>query len=305
METREWFSYLEKYTARECDRFGCLYNWLAESNLTKFKVKVIDLKESCFLQVSPLEEAKSLVYKKIFVAHYDRRPESPAANDNSAAVIQLFLFLKGLQAKKNPPWLEVIFTDKEEITPNASLQKQGSFIFGEYLKNQAEQKLLSFHFDMCGRGDTVILSTAAEGLLKRRQKKESSIYQQLQRLKTIVLDSLRWQFRGRIMLLLTPFSDNLGFLLQGIPSLHFCLLPFKEAYTYQRAYQALIKELSLRSHIDPEAKEVFKRRFQEIQPETWKLRHTPGDDLASLSPESLKVMEGLFEALVRIRLSKL
>jgi len=305
METREWFSYLKKYTARECDRFSCLYSWLNELKLTKFKVTSIELKDSRFLQISPLGGAKPLGPKKIFVAHYDRRPESPAANDNSAAVIELLLFLKSLDNQKDPPWLEVLFTDKEEITHDASLQKQGSFIFGNYLKSQHQEHLISFHFDMCGRGDTVILSTAAEGLLKRRQRVKSPIYQQIQRLKTLVLDSLRWHFRGRLMLLLTPFSDNLGFLLQGIPSLHFCLLPFKEVYAYQRAYEALVKEVSASSSLSSKAKEDFQKRFQAIQPETWKLRHTAQDDLSSLSPESLKIMESLLEALVRVRLPNL
>ncbi|HEQ72262.1 MAG TPA: M28 family peptidase [Spirochaetia bacterium] len=291
---REYLSHLGLFTAPDCDRFGYLVDLCRQSGLS---AQPVTLARNRFLMVrSP--EAASLRLEKLFTAHYDRAAGSPGANDNSAAVLALLFFFRAHYRAGASMNATLLFTDQEEVPAAASPTGQGTFQLGKRLRATADTQFVSFHFDMCGRGDTLIISQAGERLLERRRRSRTALYRNMQTLKTAVMDGLADGYRGRVLSLPTPFSDNLGFLLQGIPSLQLTMLPAGEAYAYQRKFNQLSEKLSGTTTASPEEKTHIRRQFREIQPATWKLRHTADDTVASLEPRSFFLLQNLFSVLV-------
>jgi hypothetical protein len=152
---------------------------------------------------------------------------------------------------------------------------------------------------MCGRGDTVVVSEAGERFLERRRKTGTALYKKMRLIRTSLLERLDRLFTGRIVSLPTPFSDNLGLLLNGLPALQFTLLPHREAHEYKLAYKKLLEELAGLAERSPKTERIYRERFNAIQPETWRMRHTDRDTVASLDPDSFVVMEKLLEAIVK------
>lgn len=162
--------------------------------------------------------------RQIFTAHHDRYPGSPGANDNGAAVSALVAYA-GLcsRRQKNQP-AGFLFTDGEEITEGEPLSSQGAYQLGKLLREKGLDGAIFTVFDMCGIGDTPVVSfsgpwdTGSNGVARTR-----------------IRDLLREFSAGQLFEI--PFlpSDTLGFSLAGYPTLVISLLPFPQARDFAAA----------------------------------------------------------------------
>jgi hypothetical protein len=299
----EYLQALAEFTRPDCDRLDFITRFLSTRGL---KGTVLSVADSRFVHVLspgsglPLQPG----VRPLFTAHYDRAPDTPAANDNSAAVLALLFFLTGPARKKISVPFELLLTDREESPAGSSPRIQGAFRLGELLKKKEHAGIVFYHFDMCGRGDTIVLSEAGERLLGRRRKTKTALYRKMKALRTAFLDNKTPALRGRLMSLPTPFSDNLGFLLQGFPVLQITFLPRRESAEFLQSHKTLMAEIAGLEKRTPETAAAYKERFDAIQPPTWKLRHTPADTIASLSPEAFGLMQDLCAALLKWRAPK-
>ncbi|MDR2471712.1 MAG: Zn-dependent exopeptidase M28, partial [Treponema sp.] len=144
-----------EFIAPGADRFGLLRSILDENGLAH-EVLALGDKRHILLSGGPAGG------RSIYTAHYDRTAGSPGANDNGAAV---FLLMETALRPGTGPAL-FIFTDGEELSGDESLRDQGSYNLGLYLRQKGLGEAPVFTFDACGTGDTLIISTAADELLK-------------------------------------------------------------------------------------------------------------------------------------------
>jgi Peptidase family M28 len=90
--------------------------------------------------------------EKILLAHYDRFPGSPGANDNGSSVLHIIEYLAGARKKSAP--LRVVFTDGEELRKDKNIH-QGSYWLGKLWSEVSH--LFPMVLDMTGIGDTFVL----------------------------------------------------------------------------------------------------------------------------------------------------
>jgi hypothetical protein len=176
-------------------------------------------------------------------------------------------------------WI-IIFTDREELAKGQGLEKQGSFALAEYLKRGGLAGARMFIFDACGAGDTLVISSTTDyllkdetgaGILKARQT--------IQGLRNLALDTARYLVMDRVLLAPTPFSDDAGFLKAGFPAQTITVLPGKEA-------ASLVSHLRLH----PEFAGFLISRSAEgadrlLIPKTWRSLNGPSDSHLLLTAE--------------------
>lgn len=204
---------------------------------------------------------------KTLVAHHDRHPDSPGANDNGAAVARLADFATSPTFRKAQN-LQILFTDREEVRTGDPLRDQGAWRLAQYLKGQGEsQKWVFFSLDVFGRGDTVVLSTTSGLLLKKRPQFEgrtgawTRLYQGVYRRLSVTTGAFN---------LATPLSDEFSFNAHGFPAVLITALPTGEALDWKR-----------------------RRRY----PLTWRQINTKEDTLDTLSPGSEGLMRRVMESI--------
>ena len=169
--------------------------------------------------------------EKVLIAHYDRVPGTPGANDNGASVLALVDYLR---RPRKGATLRVVFTDGEELPPGASPSDQGSYALARHWG--VVPGLVPVVLDMTGIGDTVVLGHLGEQLVRRTRAENlpTALDAYAQR---------RWGAKrflatcgaGDTLEVNTPFSDDLGLFLAGIPAIQISLLPRKEALAYRKA----------------------------------------------------------------------
>lgn len=236
---------------------------------------------------------------KIFIAHYDINGTGAAANDNSAACVQLAFFAGELQKETVPHNIHIIFTAGEELQ-NKGLHRQGAFFLGLGLRelNKVNSTLL-FVFDLCGRGDSLVVSDA--GIFSRDSAKTQKL-KNLQRIaihcaKNAALPYYRFP---------TAFSDNAGFLASGCNAQLITVLPHREAESFVRGLKTLeqhvspeifariVRECIIEGHNENDAAGKI---IEKIKPDTWKMMHTEHDTIEHLQLEAFILMHKYFHAL--------
>ena len=293
---------IDKFCTPDCNRLEFLKAYL---HMRKIPYKEVALDNSRFIVIRFKDQNYNVkeFQQKILVAHYDRGNNTPGANDNSAAVIQLLELAVNIMPNGACHNTEIIFTDHEEIFGKTSIRDQGAYKLGLALKKQKITNCVFFDFDMCGVGNTIILSEAGEKLLESRHKTHISIYNQLKQLRNYTQNLLLHTNQGRFLNMRTPFSDNLGLILQGFSTMQITLLPFEEAVYYQLNINKLKTEIeNWGNKIDRKYSHVFKKKYIEIQPETWKIRHTAADKVNTLSPEAFDIMGELLLGIVNLKI---
>ena len=228
----------------------------------------------------------------ILVAHYDRAPGSPGANDNSTGVFLLLETAIKLKSGKIKDWM-IIFTDKEELKTGESIQTQGAYALAMSLKNSAVKKSKVFSFDSCGTGDTLVISTTADYLLKKEgggKKLRDSVME----LRKLALDTARNLSMAKVLLAPTPFSDDAGFFRAGLAAQAITMLPTAEC-----------ARLSTELRKNPDFADALisaerqKNNRDKFIPETWRYLNGPGDSYLRLTPEHFHTVVRFAEALVR------
>jgi hypothetical protein len=165
------YGFFKEFIAPGTDRFAFLNALLDKLNL---RSSALTLSGNRHFMISPSPEGPGPSFRTalhggaaplVLVAHYDRAADSPGANDNSAAVFILIETAIKLREKKARDWI-IIFTDKEELSRDEGITRQGSYTLAAGLRHAGLGGGRFFIFDACGTGDTLIISTTADHLIK-------------------------------------------------------------------------------------------------------------------------------------------
>ncbi len=283
----------EEYIASACDRLAFLQDYLSQGGVSSSVINVAGRKH---LYVNfPVSSYDPFFKIKTIICHYDRVEGSPGANDNSAANFAAADFAIRLMKEKNSHNIRIFFTDGEELG-ESGVKGQGAFSLAELFRKCSIAADDVFVFDACGRGTVPVL--AQTGLLNNAglsfRKKFASLFSRTQEiLKSVSPES--W------MTLPVPYSDNAGFLALGIPAVAVTFLPRDEATYY---YKNLMREKNLAKAVmnmklDDEG--LYRFKYQELFPDTWRLFHTEYDNALSLTPESFDLLAKILDAVKALK----
>lgn len=221
---------------------------------------------------------------KTLLIHYDRAPNSPGANDNSAAVFQLLSFIQKLKNRSAPHNLRIIFTDGEEMGAMNGVSDQGAFGIAARFKKLGIINDDIIAIDSCGRGDVLVISSTG-----RKNSGSASFNRRLESLYERTLKLASEVSTGKWVTLPVPYSDNAAFIASGIPAIAITVLPKEEASDLMRNLQRNKKlEAELLTH---------NLTSTDILPLTWRFMHTPFDTPESLTEESFVLMEKFLDKL--------
>ncbi|MDR2110868.1 MAG: Zn-dependent exopeptidase M28 [Spirochaetaceae bacterium] len=278
-----------RFIAPGADRFAVLCSLLDELRIG-FSLASVSGRRHFFIspdrfrfQSSPAGTAPGQreIPAAVLVSHYDRAAGSPGANDNSAAVF--ILIETALRLGKTPPWL-IILTDKEELSRGEGIRDQGSYTLAKALRTAGLEKSRVFIFDACGTGDTLIISTTADYLMKDREGPGvTKTRRMVQELRNQALEAARDLHLERALLLPTPFSDDAGFLRAGFAAQTITALPAREAGPFASLLRN--KPDFARALVSREARETWNKR---LIPETWRCLNGPADSPLRLTPRYYK-----------------
>jgi len=286
-----WQRFMD-FISPEADRLTILKETLKEAALEYKVTEMAGCRHIIVTPPPPSEQLKSMGRRPpvILVAHYDRAEGSPGANDNSSAVFLLIETAMKLIKKNEINWL-VIFTDKEELKSGEKIQAQGSYALAEGLKNLKMEKSKIFSFDACGTGDTLVISTTLESLLKKEGSAEK-LRESILEIRNYALDTARNLNMVKVLLAPAPFSDDAGFFRAGLIAQTVTMLPSTECIQ-------LVAELRK----NPDFAEVLisakmrqASRLQSI-PDTWRSLNSPIDSHLRLTPENFRTVVKFAEAL--------
>jgi hypothetical protein len=216
----------------------------------------------------------------ILIAHYDRVADSPGANDNSAAVFELIEAALRLRREKTRQWF-IIFTDKEELGQSEGIRDQGSYTLARSLRDIGLGSSRVYIFDACGAGDTLIISTMADYLM--REEHGPGIIKarhEVKQLRNRALDTVRRINLDRVRLIPTPFSDDAGFLRAGIVAQTITMLPAEEASRFGTLLRSKPDFADALVNRDVQA-----RHDKHLMPETWRRLNGPEDNYVRLTPQ--------------------
>ena len=279
-----------EFLAEGADRFSILDTILAESGIDH---KIIPVAGNRHFLIAPPAPAEPYLRwrQTILTAHYDRSPGSPGANDNSAAVFILAETAQKLLEEKTGNWL-VIFTDKEELGSGEGIKDQGAYTLAVTMRETKAETSRIFNFDACGTGDTLIISTTVDYLLKNRANMEK-IHASIRELQADALEAARELRMEKVLLAPTPFSDDAGFLMAGIAVQTITMLPSEECSFVARlrkdpGFADALVNLELRN-----------RGSHESIPETWRIMNSPRDSFLRLTPRNFRTVRRFAQTLCR------
>jgi len=158
----------------------------------------------------------------ILGAHYDCVSQSPGANDNGASIVELMELAKILNEIKCKNNITIVFFDHEEYLAGGPIDEMGSHYYGENLKREKTKPDLFLVLDVCGVGDTFVISDS------------SSVLQS---------DFLKNHLSERFVFVesSTPPSDNFALGRSDVDSVLLTMLPYQEAFSneYPRTWSFL------------------------------------------------------------------
>jgi hypothetical protein len=284
-----WQRFMD-FISPAADRLSILKETLKEAELEHRVTEMAGCRH--IIVTPPPDQPKTVGHRPptILVAHYDRAEGSPGANDNSTGVFLLIETAMKLTKKNEDSWL-IIFTDKEELKPGEKIESQGAYTLAEGLKNLKMEKAKIFSFDACGTGDTLIISTTLESLLKK-EAAGAKLRESILELRNFALDTARNLNMAKVLLAPVPFSDDAGFFRAGLIAQTITMLPSNECIQ-------LVAELRK----NPDFAEVLisaemrqANRTQSI-PDTWRGLNSPVDSYLRLTPEHFRTVVRFAEAL--------
>ena len=288
------WNYFREFIAPGADRFAILKKIMEEGALDHSVLTVSENRHFLVTAPEPEKDPLTASRKTILVAHYDRFPGSPGANDNSAAVFILAETAIKLMKEKVNNWL-IIFTDKEELREGEGIQDQGAYSLAAGFKDSSYETARFYNFDACGTGDTLIISTTAEYLLKNENAGgNEKIRSRIRELRDRALEIARDLQLPRVLLLPTPFSDDAGFLRAGFGAQTITMLPSEEC-------SSLVSILRK----DPRFAEALVNHEQravhskQLIPETWRCMNSPSDSHLRLTPKHFNTVLRFAEALCK------
>lgn len=258
-----WF---DAFLELKADRLGLLLAALKAIGLEPASVELAGTR-SIIVPPPSLDRRYRL---KLLSAHYDRVSGTPGALDNSAACLQLFKLLAEGGERFNTL---CVFTDREELS-DGDATRQGSYALGLALSSLGYHRPLACTLDVCGRGDTLLLSGSARRLAGR-----TGVAQDAARDALSAQAELARLMAGRasVSRIDLPFGEDLGYMLSGIPAVAVGVLPSLEA-------RALAREQSVppwASLTEPGGR----------SPATWRVLHGAGDVPSLYTASAFALME--------------
>ena len=276
-------SSFKDFISADCDRAAFIQNYLKASGI---EAPILQMEGKNHIYVKfPQAQYNPTFRIKTVIAHYDRI--GIGANDNSAAVFCLLEWAKKLAAIPVVEPVEttsnsalitaarsqffhnirLIFTDGEELGA-AGIAQQGAFPLAQVFRRLGITNDDIFVFDCMGRGDVPVLT---QTILPR--KASSKFVKDFGDLEGRAASLLQASAGGRWFCLPCNYSDNASFIANGIPAVAITMLPSAEVTAATRG-------------------EV---------PETWQLLHSPGDNLASLTPQSFEIFHNILSNLAALK----
>lgn len=283
---------IQQFCEPDCNRYQFLIDWLTKEEITHSVIPTGTARH-IMIRLDKIRPYLKRYYVKTLVAHYDRVPGTPGANDNSAAVFQLLYSISKLKAFKSAHNIQIILTDKEELHPGESVVNQGAYQLAHLFREKKINNCMFFVFDMCGIGDTLISGRAGLQLLKAKYESEvrfKKMYDQMQKFSASLAD-IFLQFRnGEFFNLNSLFSDDLGFLLNRYPALQISVLPFKEAVKTKEKLLLVKNEQWKQIQVKGMLSSEYKEFLKPMLPPSWRNNHKADDVVENLSIEAFDLV---------------
>lgn len=229
---------------------------------------------------------------KTLVAHYDRVPSSTGANDNTSGVFALIEAAKRLSTSDFVHNTRIIFTDGEEDGRFGVLE-QGAFLLAKRLKELNSIDGEVFVFDCVGRGEVPVISE-----IEFPKNVDVSFYRKYMNLVSNTNSIISNYSPYNNMILPTSFSDNAGFIANGIPAVLITMLPKDEVANYMSNLKRIpgLKESVLNRKLeDVPNKSQPEYILRESIPLTWKYFHTQYDNITTLTPVSFSIISKIID----------
>lgn len=265
----KWFS---PFLEPDCDRCSFIQEQLSQSGINSNIIKCGN-HNHIFVQFSPSAYNGRFKLKTV-VAHYDRVAGTSGANDNSSGVFALIEFARRLVLTGASHNIRIIFTDAEE-EGRFGIKGQGAFGLSKLLNSQRTYEDLVFVIDSIGRGQVPVLAKTQLPL-----NTDKNFAGRFNFLFDTALNLLKEASPCSNFVLPAAFSDNAGFMANGIPAVCITMLPSKEATDYVfnlkriPELEASVMNRSLEKDIATGTPEYI---LKEKLPLTWKLFHTQYD----------------------------
>lgn len=283
------------FLKKDLNRCDFISQWLSAHNVPH---SIVNLAQKKHIIIKyPAQFYDKNFKMKTLTAHYDRAPDTQGANDNSASCFILMNFAKKLCSYTRPHNIKIIFTDGEEAGA-AGLKEQGAYSLGTGLKKLKMDGDDIFVFDMCGRGDTLILSRS--GIFGRDKAKTKRLDELHKRAGLLAQRACPNQWLS----MLTAYSDNAGFIAAGLFAQVITVLPRKEAETLlhclpkekltgqNKTAMGELTDMVIKNQKPPQGSP-----FEKIIPFTWQLMHTADDKIETLNSEAFTLTEKYLTAL--------
>ena len=283
------------FLKKDLNRCDFISQWLSAHNVPH---SIVNLAQKKHIIIKyPAQFYDKNFKMKTLTAHYDRAPDTQGANDNSASCFILMNFAKKLCSYTKPHNIKIIFTDGEEAGA-AGLKEQGAYTLGTGLKKLKMDGDDIFVFDMCGRGDTLILSRS--GIFGRDKAKTKRLDELHKRAGLLAQRACPNQWLS----MLTAYSDNAGFIAAGLFAQVITVLPRKEAETLlhclpkekltgqNKTAMGELTDMVIKNQKPPQGSP-----FEKIIPFTWQLMHTVDDKIETLNSEAFTLTEKYLTAL--------
>lgn len=278
-----------EFLKEDCNRKQFILDYLSINNV-KAVVMPVEQKEHIYV-VFPKTNYDPYFKIKTVLIHYDRVKNSPGANDNSVAVFLAMNWAIKLNNYIGIHNIRLIFTDGEEASCDGVVS-QGAYSLGKLFNKLGINNEYVFVFDCVGRGNIPVFSDC-----KISQKVNNKFIKNYSRLKNITFDLLKNSCSNCINTIV-PYSDNGGFIANGIPAIAITFLPQNEIDEF---LFNLVKYPQLENYVLNNSIEK-KEEYEKLIPLTWKLLHTPNDNINSLTKENWILVEKIFFNLANLKI---
>lgn len=313
-----------QFISKNCNRFQFLQEYLTH---WKIPYNVISIENCKHIAIHlQKDSACNNIKHKTLIAHYDRALGennsyiTPGANDNSASVFQLLKLAQKIihkpESYRNKVFnIRIILTDGEEL---GSAQEQGAFGLANLFRKLQLSDSDIYVLDGCGRGDVLAVSTVG-----RSQKANTTFLKKYDALFEKACKIAKLASRGKFATIPVPYSDNAGFIANGIPAVALTVLPTDEINEYMRNLKTnknllsyvvsngsamhggtngrlntsnasnIIKTLN-KENIDPTELLLISEKL----PKTWRMMHTEFDNSVNLTEQAFLTMERFLDLIV-------
>ena len=282
----DFFERYQNFLKAGTDRADFIQSYLAARGVDTAVIGV-DGKRHIYVRL-PRAGYNAAFRVKTIIAHYDIVPNSPGANDNSSSVFCLMDFAARLARFNGIHNCRIFFTDGEELG-SGGVREQGAFSLASTMQKCGIKDEDIYVFDCVGRGTVALL-----GLNVLPPKASASFVKKFNAL----AEGTKGIFRSlglNWVSLPMPYSDNAGFLANGFPAVAITMLPDSEASVYMKALQAESDLLRYVQNKDVPQEKIS--ALHNLLPYTWRLMHTTGDDIASLTPQSFAIAARILDAI--------